>query len=569
MSSPKHILGRLDSNRFQVEACLNSLERQGAKIDEHIYELLTTEHQLSTADIINNIGDRTALHKKQIHRAFADGFGIPFVDMDWISPNPELLPLLNIDDWKKHQAFPLSKIGGILEIAFANPFNAELSMYFEREHHLKVSRMYAVPEQISEYLSTEALNVKEVQQHFTTISAEEVQHIANLLDQGNLEGIVPLAEQVITLAKKLHASDVHIEALEHEARIRMRVDGALQECLSVSNKICAALSTYFKVKSHLDITEKRLPQDGRMSGQIAQSQVDMRVSTVPTVHGEKICIRLLDQGVTSLSIDSLSFSDRIIRPFKNCINSPHGLFVVTGPTGSGKTTTLYASLSELSDPSVNITTIEDPVEYSLGGINQIQVHPKIDLDFPRVLRSVLRQDPDIILIGEIRDRETAQIAIKAALTGHLVLSTLHTNSAAESILRLIDMGIPAYLVSQALIGTMGQRLVKRLCDHCKRPTQMTERQRHELQFNSETELEFFTAVGCSECKCTGFKGRLPVQELITISPEIRQAISLNKTQSDWITHAHQEGFRPLYYDALIKALCGLTTIDEVLRVKAQ
>ena len=568
MSSSKHTLGRIDSDRFQVETCLHSLERQGAKVDEHIYELLTTENHLSITDIINNISDRTALHKKQIHRAFADGFGIPFVDMDWISPNPELLPLLDIEEWKKHQAFPLSRIGGILEVAFANPFNAELTMFFEREHHLKVSRMYAVPEQIAEYLSTEALNVQEVQHHFTAISAEEVQHIANLLDQGNLEGIVPLAEQVITLAKKLNASDIHIEALEHDARIRMRIDGSLQECLTISNKISSALTTYFKVTGHLDITEKRLPQDGRMSGTIAQSQVDMRISTVPTVHGEKICIRLLDQGVTSLSIDSLSFSKRILRPFKNCINSPHGLFIVTGPTGSGKTTTLYASISELADPSLNITTIEDPVEYSLGGINQIQVHPKINLDFPRVLRSVLRQDPDIILIGEIRDKETAQIAIKAALTGHLVLSTLHTNSASESILRLIDMGIPAYLVSQALVGVMGQRLVKRLCDHCKRPVAPTDRQRKELDLHTYRDVEFYEAVGCSECKCTGFKGRLPVQELISINPEIRLAISKHKSQSEWIRHAEAEGFRPLYYDALVKALCGYTTIDEVLRVKA-
>ncbi|NRA40071.1 MAG: type II/IV secretion system protein [Planctomycetes bacterium] len=561
----------MQSARFNVQQCMESLERQGTKIDEHIYEVLTTGSNLSTTDIIQNLLSRTTLHKKQIYRSFADGFSIPFVDMDWILPNMELLPMLAIETWQKHRAFPLSKIGGIMEIAFANPFDTDLIMFFEQKFDLKVSRMYAVPEQIDHYLSIEQVSAHEVQHALSLISGIDVQNMADQLERGDLDSVAPFALQIIKLARKLKASDIHIEPMEGESRIRMRIDGMLRESLSSSNKVISTLVTYFKVCAQLDITEKRLPQDGRISSLTGQADIDMRISSIPTVHGEKMCIRLLDQGVTTLDLESLSFSKRIIPQFKNCLDSPHGLFIVCGPTGSGKTTTLYASLSEISDPSLNITTIEDPVEYSLGGINQIQVHAKIDLGFPQVLRSVLRQDPDIILIGEIRDGETAQIAIKAALTGHLVLSTLHTNTAPEAIIRLIDMGVPAYLVAQALIGIMGQRLVKRLCENCCQPSPLNNKQRETLGIHQDDnhnshDMQFFDAVGCNDCRLTGYKGRLPVQELLLINENIRNSISNNQNIDKWIHHALEDGYKPLSYDALIKALQGKTTCDEVIRV---
>ncbi len=555
-----------DSSRFDVDQCLNSLERQGAKIDQHIYELLTTNHDLKTEEIIQSILDRTTLHRKQIYRSFADAFGLPFVDMDWISANTDLLPMIPAEKWKENRAFPLSKIGGIMEIAFADPFNVKLAMYFEEKHGLKVSRMFAVPDQIDAYLETEFVDTHEVQQAFSQVSSDALKLIGDQVDRGDTHGVVPFGEMVITLAKKYKASDIHIEAMENDGRIRMRIDGRLKEILSISSKLCHALVTFFKVTGNLDISEKRLPQDGRISGQLGHADIDLRLSTVPSVHGEKMCIRMLDQSVTSLNLETLSFSKRLLPPFRRCLNSPHGLFLVTGPTGSGKTTTLYAALSDIADPSLNITTIEDPVEYTLGGINQIQVHSKINLDFPTVLRAVLRQDPDIILIGEIRDGETAQIAIKAALTGHLVLSTLHTNTAPDAVVRLIDMGVPAYLIGQALLGVMGQRLVKRLCPHCRVEKPLNAEQKQQLSLHPSHELSAYEAVGCKECSLTGYKGRLPVQELLVVDDKINQALAHNKPLIEWHQHAIDNGYRPISYDALIKALGGLTTIDEVIRV---
>ncbi len=551
---------------FSPERCILSLEWLGAKIDENVRKIILESYSLSSQEVLKRLKNRTALHEKQVYRAFSDGLGIPFVDMDWISANPNLLQMLPVDIWQKHRAFPLSKINNILEVAMANPLGSALKLLLERRLGVEVTTMCATPSQVDQYLSLEKINALEVQRSLSAVSNDDLQLYARQIEKGNIQGIVELGRQIIGLAKKIKASDIHIEPLDGEARIRMRVDGQLREFLVINKKAESALIGYFKVAANMDISEKRLPQDSHMHEQFGSASIDLRISTTPTIHGEKVCIRVLDQSVTSLRLDSLDFSQRILQPFRRALTTPNGLFIVTGPTGSGKTTTLYGCLSEVSDPTLNVTTIEDPVEYQLGGINQVQVHTKIGLTFPAILRSVLRQDPDIILIGEIRDAETASIAIKAALTGHKVLSTLHTNTAPDAITRLRDLNIPSYLISQALIGALGQRLVRRLCDHCRQGAPATDEQKALLGYTGEQPLVLFTPQGCDHCRQTGFTGRIPVQELFLCDDTTRRHISTDEHMSTIEQSAWEKGYRPLSYDALVKALAGLTTLDDVLRL---
>jgi type IV pilus assembly protein PilB len=397
---------------------------------------------------------------------------------------------------------------------------------------------------------------------------QEVLSLDDLKNLASQAPIVKLVNALILEALVKGASDIHIEPFEKELRVRYRIDGVLHVVAKYKPNIKDAVVARIKVLSGLDIAEKRLPQDGRMRARFKGRDIDFRVSTVPTVYGEKVVLRILDKGALKLDLSELGLEDREYNLIEKAIHSPYGMVLVTGPTGSGKTTTLYSSLLKVNKPEVNIMTVEDPVEYNLYGINQVQVNPEIGLTFARALRAFLRQDPDIIMVGEIRDTETAEIAIEAALTGHLVLSTLHTNDAPSTVTRLVDMGVEPFLVSSSVILVVAQRLARRICPYCKEPYVYPEEVLKEVGFTDEEikGLKTYRGKGCEKCDYTGYKGRVALYEVMEVVPEIRDAIVRGENADRIRDIAKKYGMRTLREIGKIKIAKGITTPEEVLRV---
>jgi len=387
-------------------------------------------------------------------------------------------------------------------------------------------------------------------------------------DAANKAPVIRFVDLLMSQAVKCRASDIHIEPQEKSTVVRMRVDGILRDMVPPAKKMQAAVIARIKIVARMDIAERRLPQDGRFKMKISGKSIDVRVSTIPTIYGEKVVMRILDASAVKHDLDMLGLEPERLKELKKELRQPHGIIIVTGPTGSGKSTTLYSALSYLKDPTKNITTVEDPVEYRLAGINQIQVKPEIDLDFARCLRAILRQDPDIVLIGEIRDKETVEIAIKASLTGHLVLSTFHTNDAPSAISRLLYMGIERYLLASALNMVIAQRLVRRICDHCKEPVQLSEEVIKHLGISKEQAENsvFYQGRGCAACGETGYLGRLPIFEFLNVDNEIREKIIASATESQIRDAARKKGYGGLLDSGVSKVLQGLTTAEEVIRI---
>ncbi|MCG3172465.1 MAG: Type II secretion system protein E [Myxococcota bacterium] len=397
--------------------------------------------------------------------------------------------------------------------------------------------------------------------------AHEVEEIQDLLDVDDEAPIIRLVNTLMAQAVNRRASDIHIEPAERDMVVRFRIDGQLYEVLRPPKGLQAAVTSRVKIMAGLNIAEKRLPQDGRIRIKIAGKDVDIRVSSLPTNYGERIVLRLLDRTNTLLDLNSLGFAEDRLTQIRRIINKSHGIVLVTGPTGSGKTTTLYSALAEINQPDINILTVEDPVEYQLPGIGQIQVQAKIGLTFVNVLRSILRQDPDVILIGETRDLETAEIAIQASLTGHLVFSTLHTNDAASSVTRLVDMGVEPFLVASSLIAVLAQRLVRRVCPECRQSYTPTAEALAEVGLRPEDlKGPIYRARGCSACHETGYQGREGIYELLTVTDEIRQLIVQNVDAGTLKKQALKQGMKTLRDDGARKVTMGVTTIEEVLRV---
>ena len=393
--------------------------------------------------------------------------------------------------------------------------------------------------------------------------------VERLRDLASEAPVIRLVNQMITRAVEARASDIHIEPFESFLRVRFRIDGVLREMESPSNRFRAAIVSRVKIMAKLNIAERRLPQDGRIKLAIRGTPIDLRVSTIPTMHGEGVVMRVLDRQGVSLDFAALGVSDHALETLLKILERPHGIVLVTGPTGSGKTTSLYTSLVRLNSPDKKILTVEDPIEYQLDGINQIQVQPGIGLNFANVLRSILRQDPDIVMIGEIRDVETAEIAIQAALTGHLVLSTLHTNDAAGTISRLLDMGAQDYLLTTTLNGIAAQRLVRTLCRHCKTRAQALPELVEQLnlrRYTRESDIYLYRQVGCDQCNGTGYYGRSSLIEVLVMTDPIRRLILQRAESMDLHRAAVEEGMRTMYDDGMQKALAGITTVEEVLRV---
>ncbi|MCU6217488.1 type II secretion system ATPase GspE [Enterobacter bugandensis] len=397
------------------------------------------------------------------------------------------------------------------------------------------------------------------------ILSEELHVNEDLLTEQSDAPVIRLINAVLSEAIKEHASDIHIEIFEKTMAIRFRVDGVLRPVVQPDKKLAALLISRVKVMAKLDIAEKRLPQDGRITLKIGHRNVDVRVSTLPSQHGERVVMRLLDKTHLRLSVDKLDMSQEDVQALRQLITLPHGIILVTGPTGSGKSTTLYAILSALNSPTRNILTVEDPIEYELEGIGQTQVNSRVDMSFARGLRAILRQDPDVVMVGEIRDVETAKIAVQASLTGHLVLSTLHTNSASGTIARLRDMGIEPFLLSSSLVGIIAQRLVRRLCHACKTQYPITDGEQHLLSRQGIAATHLWKASGCQHCRQSGYLGRMAIHELLVVSPDLRAAIHTEATEQQ-LEQLQRRQQRHLLANGLRVAAEGHTTLEEILRV---
>lgn len=394
--------------------------------------------------------------------------------------------------------------------------------------------------------------------------AEQVPQTADLLEQQGDAPVIRLINALLSEAVRAQASDVHLETFEQYLSVRMRVDGQLREMLRPRRELATLLVSRIKVMARLDIAEKRVPQDGRIALRLAGHEVDVRVSTLPSAHGERVVLRLLDKQAGRLELQSLGMPDDTLATLQRLLARPHGILLVTGPTGSGKTTSLYAALSSLNDPSRNILTVEDPIEYHLPGIGQMPVNPKVEMTFARGLRAILRQDPDVVMVGEIRDRETAQIAVQASLTGHLVLSTLHTNHAVGAVTRLVDMGVDAYLLASSLVGVLAQRLLRTLCVHCKTAYVADTATCQRLGLEPLAAPPLFRAQGCEHCQ-HGYRGRIGIYELISITDAVAALIHQGASERE-LTDATRKESRSLFQAARQRVLDGVTSVDEWLRV---
>lgn len=395
--------------------------------------------------------------------------------------------------------------------------------------------------------------------------AEELPETEDLLEGDDDAPIIRLINALLSEAIKEEASDIHIETYEKQLVVRFRVDGVLKEVLKPNRKLSSLLVSRIKVMARLDIAEKRVPQDGRISLRIGGRAVDVRVSTMPSSHGERVVLRLLDKNAGNLNLTQLGMTASVRQQFDELIRKPHGIILVTGPTGSGKSTTLYAGLTEINTKDTNILTVEDPIEYELDGIGQTQVNTKVDMTFARGLRAILRQDPDVVMIGEIRDLETAQIAVQASLTGHLVISTLHTNTASGAITRLQDMGVEPFLVSSSLLGVLAQRLIRTLCNECKEAHIPDSRERELLGMTVDDNSPIYRAVGCKACGNNGYRGRTGIHELLVVDDQVRELIHAGRGELaiEKYIRQHTPSIR---YDGMVKVRAGITTLEEVLRV---
>jgi general secretion pathway protein E len=473
-----------------------------------------------------------------------------------------------------HAILPLRIDGSRLEVAMAVPQDAFLTKALRLATGLQIEPRLALESELQvvlERLYTEPEVDDEAEEGLLAggVLGGESEFVEHLKDLASEAPVIRMVNQLITRVVDLRASDIHIEPFEDGLHVRYRVDGVLQDAELADAASGAAVTSRIKLLAHLNIAERRLPQDGRIKTRVKGHEIDLRVSTLPTVHGESVVMRVLDRASIRLNLEDMGFSADTLRGYRELIDRPHGILLVTGPTGSGKTTTLYASLTKLDAQALKILTVEDPVEYQLEGVNQVQVLSKIGMTFANALRSILRQDPDIIMIGEMRDTETAQIAVQSALTGHLVLSTLHTNTAAAAIIRLEDMGVERYLITSTVNGVLSQRLVRRLCSHCKTEVELpgaTLKKTGLERFMPPGGTIVFEARGCPQCKHTGYLGRTSIHELFVMNDAAHEAILAGADATRLHKVARAGGMLTLYEDGLRKVAEGVTSLDELLRV---
>jgi type IV pilus assembly protein PilB len=515
---------------------------------------------------------------EKVMKALAKAYRLKFVNLAEIQVPPEVIELLPESVARENTIFPLAKSGGTLRVATCDPTDMDTQEKLRFILNRDVEMALAVREQIVEAINrsyglSDGESADSMLQEFTdtaidfTETAVE-QAAAQAGDDQSDAPVVKLVNLIITEAVQLRASDIHVEPFEDRVRIRYRIDGRLVERDNPPRRLLGAILSRIKILAKLDIAERRRPQDGRIKLTADGKDYDLRVSVLPTNHGQSVVMRILDKDNIRVGIRQLGLSDNDFRQFKNLIRRPNGIILVTGPTGSGKTTTLYASLNELNRPDTKIITAEDPVEYYLAGINQVEIRHQIGLDFARVIRAMLRQAPNVILVGEMRDTETAQMGIQASLTGHLVFSTLHTNDAPGAITRMIDMGVPAYLVASSVIAVLAQRLVRVNCPKCKQPHQPLDTQIEAAGITPEMlkGATFMKGRGCAHCQKSGYKGRLGIFELMVMTNKIRELAFQGAATQEIRRAAVGQGMRVMFEDGIAKAMRGITTLDEVFRV---
>jgi general secretion pathway protein E len=506
-------------------------------------------------------------------RALSIQLGLQYLKF---SEYPKLIPAASyptVKFMKQYKFVPIGMSDSVLKITMADPLNEyvtdALRSFTDKTLEIYLSSEKDIMEAIEQYFGSnvqmtsimEGMREEESIEEGVELS-EDVHHLRDMAFEAP---IVKLVNMLVTRAVEGRTSDIHIEPFENNVKVRYRIDGALTDVESLPKRIQAAVISRVKIMSRLNIAERRLPQDGRIKLRVSGRDIDLRVSTIPTIYGESIVMRILDRGTALVELEQLGFPEDTVKKYRKIITTPYGMILVTGPTGSGKTTTLYASLNKINSSDKKIITIEDPIEYQIEGINQIQVKPQIGLTFANGLRHIVRQDPDVIMVGEIRDIETAEIAIHSALTGHLVFSTLHTNDAPGAVTRLLDMGIEGFLVSSSLIGVLAQRLVRVICPRCKEPFTPQQQIIEKIEFQGEN-ITTYHGAGCEECRHTGYRGRTGIFELMVVDGEIRQLI-LDRVSSDVIRQkAVQKGMQVLRECGWQKVKEGITTVEEVLRV---
>ena len=523
-------------------------------------------------------------------RMLARQYRVPAVDLERVNVDPKILKLVPADLAHKHVVLPLRRVGRTLTLAMANPIDVgaidalkfatrlDIEPVVVGEYTLRnhLNRYYPEQERVELVDGIEQTDLNAILDQIE--NDEDLEVIEDREEEINLAQmqaavedapVVKLINGILTDAVQKGASDIHIEPFEKEIRVRYRIDGALHEIMKPPLKMKAALTSRIKILSNLNIAERRVPQDGRIKLKMKNKVVDFRVSTLPVIFGEKIVLRILDKGNLTFDLTQFGFEPKALKDFMAGITNPYGMVLVTGPTGSGKTTTLYSALSKINTEEVNIMTAEDPVEYNIYGINQVLVRNEVGMTFAAALKAFLRQDPNIIMVGEIRDIETGGIAIKAALTGHLVLSTLHTNDTASTITRLIDMGLEPFNVAAALNVLTAQRLVRRICNNCKEPTKYDEEYMRAARLTEEQmQMTFYKGKGCDLCNGTGYKGRAGIYEVMAMSTELRRAIMRGASSDELREIGIAEGMLTLRMDAMLKASRGTTTLEEVIKETA-
>lgn len=514
--------------------------------------------------------DEGYIEEEMIVRALQLQLGLNVVQLTGIHIPKEILSLVSVDLLKKYEVIPFELDpynANVLHLAMSDPMdmaaiddlsivtNLQIEPYIAacREIRAAIDRFYGTSETMSA--------ARRFAQERAQLRGAEEEHDSDVSDAP----IVQLVQSVFEQAIRQRASDIHIEALENNVRVRYRIDGALYEKMIYENTLLPAISTRIKIMGGMDISEKRKPQDGRMTIMVDRQEYDIRVSSMPTVHGEKLVMRISSKLGLTRSKTELGFEEEELRRFDHMLAHPFGIIFVTGPTGSGKSTTLYTALSELNKESVNIMTVEDPVEADIEGINQIQVNPKVNLTFASALRSILRQDPDIIMIGEIRDPETASIAVQASITGHLVVSTLHTNNAVGTLDRMVDMGVERYLIADSVVGVIAQRLVRRLCPHCRKKRPATEEEKQVMHLPSQEKIEIYEPAGCNLCSHTGYFGRTGIFEIMEVNEEIRRLIAENASTEEMTAAARRSGMRTLRQNGVRAVLDGVTSFEEMMK----
>jgi type IV pilus assembly protein PilB len=548
------------------------LHEMGKLTEEQLSELRRTQ-ETKDSDICKVIVEKNYVEEPDISIARANLYGFEFRKVEPDQVDKEVLTKLKLDYIKSNRIMPIAVNGENLVVATSHPGDLFVIEDVKRQTQMNLETVVCMDEDIDkvcDLLSNEGVDydLDDIISDMTDVEVvqDEEEESQDLERMAGQSPVIKFVNYVISNAVREGASDVHIEPKEKSMRTRNRIDGVLFDMMQSPLKMHPAIVSRIKIMANLDISERRLPQDGKIKVSIGGRAIDLRISTLPTNYGEKVVIRVLDSKSILRGLEQLGMETEVQSSFSDQVKLPHGIFLVTGPTGSGKSTTLYSALAQMDGDSLNISTVEDPVEYELDFCNQVQVNEKIGLDFGTALRSLLRQDPDVIMIGEVRDNETARIAVQAALTGHLVLSTLHTNDAASSVTRLVDIGIDQYLIAASLNGVLAQRLVRKICPKCKEIYQVSEHIRKYVERAGVDPGQLYHGAGCDHCRNSGYVGRVGIYELLIIDDIFRDMINKDSSVNNMRRVFHESNSRTLFDDGMLKVQQGLTTMEEVLRV---